>query len=221
MAGNIVGGGGPNHLDGLHSENGGAFGSLEIWGMWRPQGGEEEVAQARLQANLQDALPRVAVSSRVTSGIQLREAVLSTGAAALQAQAKEGAAASMLLLQHIFDPSVSLLGLRPESIRVAVASSLRTLEKWSYSAEVAQEGLCALACIFQCCAAIEGTASRAAGRTITQIIDQEKGWQVVPEYHASFSFSLYLVYLTTIRPGRAGHACILAVTVNPSIPRSF
>lgn len=172
--------------EGAENENGGdgIFGgeaSLEIWGMWRPRGSSADVSSARSIVGLPDAVPRAAVSSRVASGIQLREDIVSAAGAAYEAETEARAAAGLLLLQHLFSPSVSLQMLRPESYGVALAASIRTLNKWSQSSNsaVASEGLMALACIFQSCAAIEGAASRSAGRTVAQIIDRERGWEVV------------------------------------------
>jgi hypothetical protein len=113
--------------------------------------------------------------------LQLREEIVSAAGAAYEAQTEARAAAGLLLLQHLFSPSVSVQILRPESYSVALAASIRTVDKWSHSpsSAVASEGLRALACIFQSCAAIEGTASRSAGRAVAQVIDRERGWEVV------------------------------------------
>ena len=170
------------------AENGcgaGMFGgeaSKEIWGMWRPRGSSADLSSARSTTGLSDAAPKAAaVSSRAASGLQLREEVVSAAGAAYEAETEARAVAGLLLLQHLFSPSVSVQILRPESYSVALAASIRTVDKWSRSpsSAVASDGLLALSCIFQSCAAIEGTASRSAGRAVAQVIDRERGWEVV------------------------------------------
>ena len=158
-----------------HAE--GIFGSNvsdEIWGMWRPQGSSSEVAAATELLKLKDASIEKGGSRQGKKGIQLREDVEAAAKAASRAETEDQAAAAMLILQHLLalaqDP-------RPESFRLAMSAALMCMEKF-VGAECCRQGLCTLACIFKTCAAVEGTAAMAVGRSVTEVVDREKGWQV-------------------------------------------